>query len=299
MGFGRIRRHPRSAPRRGSVLPGVDTHVCPRYSVVIPAFNEQAYLGACLASLASQDYPGAFEVIVVDNNSTDDTAVIAAAAGVTVVVEPERGVCQARQRGTEVARGEIVISTDADTTFPPGWLSGIDAAFARHPGAVAVAGPCHFAGAPRWGNLYSTLLFGTVNLAKRVTGRVVYVSATNIAFRRSAWTGYDTRLTPGGDELDLLRRLQAAGEVVFDSTNPTRTSSRRLNEGLLYNVAVTFFYYYLLGYALNRTFRRPVLGTAPAFRRSGDRGPRMVTGSLARSWRMARAAFLLDHQPPE
>ena len=296
MRFGRRRR--RLPPRRGSVPPGVDTQEGPRYSVVIPAFNEQAYLGACLASLAAQDYPGAFEVIVVDNNSTDDTAVIAAAAGATVVVEPERGVCHARQRGTEVARGEIVISTDADTTFPPGWLSGIDAAFARHPGAVAVAGPCHFVGAPRWGTLYSTLLFGTVNLAKRVTGRVVYVSATNIAFRKNVWTGYDTRLTQGGDELDLLRRLQAAGEVVFDSTNPTLTSSRRLDEGLLYNIAVTFFYYYLLGYALNRTFRRPVLGTAPALRRSGDRGPRTVTGPPARSWRVARAAFLLGDQPP-
>ncbi|HZM68235.1 MAG TPA: glycosyltransferase family A protein [Nakamurella sp.] len=270
----------------------------PRYSVVIPAFNEQAYLGACLASLAAQDYPGAFEVIVVDNNSTDDTAVIAAAAGATVVVEPEQGVCQARQRGTEAAQGEIVISTDADTTFTPGWLSGIDAAFARHPGAVAVAGPCHFVGAPRWGILYSTLLFGMVSLVNRVTGRVVYVSATNIAFRKNVWTGYDTRLTQGGDELDLLRRLQAAGEVVFDSTNPTRTSSRRLDEGLLYNVAVTFFYYYLFGYALNRTFRRPVLGTAPAFRRSGDRGPGMVTGPPARSWRVARAAFLIEDQPP-
>ena len=299
MGFGRIRRHPRSAPRRGSVLPRVDTHVGPRYSVVIPAFNEQAYLGACLASLAAQDYPGAFEVIVVDNNSTDDTAVIAAAAGATVVVEPEQGVCQARQRGTEVARGEIVISTDADTTFPPGWLSGIDAAFARHPVAVAVAGPCHFVGAPRWGTCYSTLLFGMVSMVKRVTGRVVYVSATNIAFRRSVWTGYDTRLTQGGDELDLLRRLQAAGEVVFDVTNATCTSSRRLDEGLLYNVAVTVFYYYLLGYALNRTFRRPVLGTAPPFRRAGDRGPRTVTALLAGSWRMTRAAFLLDDRPPD
>ena len=277
--------------------PGVDRQEGPRYSVVIPAFNEQAYLGACLASLAAQDYPGAFEVIVVDNSSTDDTAVIAAAAGATVVVEPERGVCQARQRGTRAARGEIVVSTDADTTFRPGWLSGIDAAFARHPGAIAVAGPCRFVGAPRWGTFYSVLLFGVVSLVKRVTGRVVYVSATNIAFRRSVWTGYDTRLTQGGDELDLLRRLQAAGEVVFDVSNSTLTSSRRLDQGLLYNVAVTFFYYYLLGYALNRTFRRPVLGTAPPFRRAGDRGPRTVSGLLAGSWRVTRAAFLLDDRP--
>jgi len=297
--FGRLRRHPRSAPSIGSVLPRSDTHARPRYSVVIPAFNEQAYLGACLASLAAQDYPSAFEIIVVDNNSTDDTAVIAAAASATVVFEPERGVCQARQRGTEVARGEIIISTDADTTFTPGWLSSIDQAFARHPGAVAVAGPCNFVGAPRWGILYPKLLFGMVNLVKRTTGRVVYISATNIAFRKSVWTGYDTRLTQGGDELDLLRRLQAGGEVIFDPTNPTRTSSRRLDEGLLYSIAVTFFYYYLLGYVLNRMFRRPVLGTAPPFRRTRDRKTRPSTRSSARSSNIARAAFLLDHPPRE
>ena len=65
--FGRRRRR---LPRRGSVPPGVDTQEGPRYSVVIPAFNEQADLGACLASLAAQDYLDAFEIIVVDNNST-------------------------------------------------------------------------------------------------------------------------------------------------------------------------------------------------------------------------------------
>ena len=71
-----------------------------------------------------------------------------------------------------------------------------------------------------------------------------------------------------------------------------------MDQGLLYNAAVTFFYYYLLGYALNRTFRRPVLGTAPPFRRIGDRGPGTAGWPLARSWRMSRAAFLLDDRPP-
>jgi glycosyltransferase involved in cell wall biosynthesis len=249
-----------------------------------------------LASLAAQDYPAAFEIIVVDNNSTDRTASIAAAAGATLVFEAERGVCQARQRGTEVARGEIIISTDADTTFAPGWLSDIERAFARHPGVVAVAGPCRFSAAPWWGNPYSTVLFGLVGVIKKTTGRVVYISATNIAFRKSAWSGYDTRLTQGGDELDLLRRLQAVGEVVFDPNNPTHTSSRRLDQGLLYNITVTVMYYYLLGYALNRTFGRPVLGTAPPFRgtldhaRSSARPParlsRLTTGTwLLTTWR--------------
>ena len=277
----RASARPRERPGARAGSPGGVS----RYSVVIPALDEQDYLGACLASLAGQDYPAGFEIIVVDNDSTDATAVIAAAAGATVVFEPERGVCQARQRGTEAARGEIIISTDADTTFPPGWLSGIDLAFARHPAAVAVAGPCLFIGAPRWGSLVREAAVRAGVGGETGHREVPYVSATNIAFRRAAWTGYDTRLTQGGDELDLLRRLQAVGEVVFDATNPTHTSSRRLHQGLLYNTAVTFFYYYLLGYLLNRAFRRPVLGTAPPFRPTRDRptpdggpGPRPPNG---------------------
>lgn len=292
MRFGRVQHQLRQDESPG-VNPGRPDATCyPRFSVVIPAFNEQECLGACLTSLASQDYPGPFEIIVVDNDSTDRTASIAAAAGATVVFEAERGVCQARQRGTEAARGEIIVSTDADTTFTPGWLSGIDRALAHHPGAVAVAGPCRFTAAPWWGNPYSNVLFGLVGLLKKVTGRVVYVSATNIAFRKSAWSGYDTRLTQGGDELDLLRRLQCAGEVVFDTTNPTHTSSRRLDQGLLYNAVVTVLYYYLLGYGLNRTFGRPVLGTAPPFRQTLDPA-RPSVRPPARLPRIASATWLI------
>src|ERR1700710_761412 len=72
----------------------------PRFSVVIPAYNEEANIAACLSSLAEQDYPGELEVIVVDNASTDATARIAREHGARVITEPERGVCQARQSGT-------------------------------------------------------------------------------------------------------------------------------------------------------------------------------------------------------
>ena len=300
MGLGRMkpsRMKPSGTGERRRAAVAVDDAVARRrYSVVIPAFNEEAYIGACLKSLAAQDYPAPFEIIVVDNDSSDRTAANAEAAGATVIFEPERGVCQARQRGTTVAQGNIIISTDADTTFSPGWLSAIDRAFARNPLAVAVAGPCRFVAAPWWAVLYPKLLFGAVNTVKRISGRVVYISATNIAFRKSAWSGYDTRLTQGGDELDLLRRLQAAGEVIFDPTNPTRTSSRRLDQGLLYNLAVTFGYYYLLGYVLNRACRRPVLGMAPPFRDGYGLGDLPSPRQQGRSWRIARAALLLANR---
>ena len=252
----------------------------PRVSVVVPAVNEAADIGRCLASLAAQECGNSFEVIVVDNNSTDETAAIARALGATVVFEPHAGVCWARQRGTETARGEIVVSTDADTTYDAGWLRRITDAFDREPSSVAVCGPCRWVEGPRWASIYAAALFGIVHLVYRLTGRVVYASATNIAFRKNAWSGYDTRLTQGGDELDLLRRLRGVGEVHFDLGNPTFTSSRRLQRGLLYNVFVTCVFYYLLGYVLNRMFGRTVLGTAPEIR---SQPPRRRTRNLRAS----------------
>ena len=237
-----------------------------RFSIVIPALNEERYLADCLRSLAGQDFAGEVEVIVVDNNSTDRTATLAHAFGAVVVHEARPGVCWARQRGTERARGEIGVSTDADTVFDPGWLARIDRSLEQHPSCVAVAGPCRFReGSPLWA-AYPRVLFGAVAIVRWMTGRVFYVTATNLAFRRAAWPGYNTQMTQGGDELDLLRRLQRQGQVVFDRHNPTYTSPRRLNQGLAYNVVVTFFVYYLLAYWLNRISRRPLLGTAPAFR---------------------------------
>lgn len=238
----------------------------PRFSIVIPAHNEEALLDACLDSLLAQDYPGSCEIIVVDNNSTDRTAEVARARGVTVVRETRPGVCWARQCGTERAEGEIVVSTDADTVYSPGWLSRIDAEFRRDPARVAVAGPCRFADAPRWGRAYAWVLFHLVLLGTRLTGRVHYVTATNIAFRRSAFSGYDTRATQGGDELGLLRQLRARGPVAFDPGNPVYTSARRMQRGLAYNVAVTCLFYYVLGYTLNRIAGRTIVGMAPAVR---------------------------------
>jgi glycosyltransferase involved in cell wall biosynthesis len=246
-----------------------DSH--PRFSVVIPAYNEADFLGSCLDSLLAQDFRDPYEIIVVDNNSTDATAEVARSRGVTVVHEPKPGVCSARQRGTNAARGEIVVSTDADTTFGSDWLSRIDRAFRDDPARVAVAGPCRFADPPWWGRVYTAVLFAVVTLVARLTGRILYVTATNIAFRKSEWPGYDTEATQGGDELGLLRRLRSRGPVVFVLSNPTFTSSRRLHRGLAYNVVVTCLYYYFLGYALNRLTGRRVVGMAPAFRATETR----------------------------
>ena len=242
----------------------------PRFSIVIPAYDEENYIAASLSSLSRQDFTGRFEIIVVDNNSSDNTAAVARSFGATVIFQPVRGVCQARQSGTECASGAIVVSADADTVYPPEWLSTIDRWFRSHPTGVGVGGPCYFHGGPTWGLWLQRILFGTVALVQRMGGPVVYITATNFAFRRMAFPGYDLRLTQGGDELDLLRKLRRRGPVAFLTTNAVTTSPRRMEKGVLYNFTVSFFYYYILGYAVNRLCGRPVLGMAPAFRDGGQ-----------------------------
>jgi len=255
-----------------------------RFSIVVPAYNEAAYLGRALDSLLHQDYNGRYEVIVVDNNSTDGTAAVAAQYGVSVVKEPQQGVCAARQRGVDCATGEIIISTDADTTQPRDWLRTIDARFAESERVVAVAGPCRYQDPSWWAKAFPILLFGLVAKVYALTGFVFYVSATNIAVRRTAFPGYDLKLTQGGDELDLVRRLRRRGHVSWERQNVVTTSARRLQRGLLYNIFVSFLVYYLLAYWFNRLSQRQAFGMAPAFRQERRR-------SLPLAWASRRAVL--------
>jgi glycosyltransferase involved in cell wall biosynthesis len=243
----------------------------PRFSVVVPCFNEARYIADTLNSLRDQTFAGGYEIIVVDNNCTDETVDIASQLGARVVSEPNPGVCWARQKGTEESVGEIVVSADADTTYAPDWLAKIDRSFGTDGRIVAVAGPCRYVGGPLWGRVYARLLFGGVHLAYRMTGRTVYVTATNLAFRKEHWSGYAVHLTQGGDELNLLRDLRGKGQVVYDHTNPTDTSSRRMTRGVLYGFFITLLVYYILAYVLNRLCRRRIIGSAPAYR--DDRSP--------------------------
>jgi glycosyltransferase involved in cell wall biosynthesis len=241
-----------------------------RFSIVIPCFNEADFIAMTLESLAAQDTLAKYEVIVVDNNCTDDTVRIAHKHGARIVSEIRPGVCAARQAGTNAATGEIVISTDADTIFSPHWLSTIDADFTRDPKLIAIGGPCRYFDGPWWGKVYTHFLFSGSYLYCLIVGHPFYFTATNIAFKKSFWTGYNLTIMQGGDELDLLHRLRRQGKVRFNNRNPTYTSGRRLSNGLFYNIFVTFLFYYLGAYYLDKLFKRSIIGSAPAFRKTAQ-----------------------------
>src|SRR5688572_16517350 len=112
----------------------------PDISLVIPAWNEAAFLPRLLDTVAAARarYRGGaerVEVIVADNGSTDATAAIATARDCRVASVARRCIAAARNGGAAVARGKLLAFCDADFRIHPETFNFI-AAVMDKPGYV-------------------------------------------------------------------------------------------------------------------------------------------------------------------
>ena len=118
----------------------------PIVSVIVPARNEEACLGACLESVAAQTGIG-FEIILVNDASTDRTREIAQSFRLVRVVEADippsgwTGKNNAMAVGARVARGEWLLFTDADTVHLPGSTARAVAEAKQHGAALLSYSP--------------------------------------------------------------------------------------------------------------------------------------------------------------
>jgi glycosyltransferase involved in cell wall biosynthesis len=112
----------------GLVMDGSLPGAIPEVSIIVPARNEEAILGDCLASLTAQTGV-AFEIIVVDDSSADRTREIAQSFAKVRVISPEplpdgwTGKNNAVVAGAKEARAPWLLFTDADTVHLPGSLA--------------------------------------------------------------------------------------------------------------------------------------------------------------------------------
>jgi glycosyltransferase involved in cell wall biosynthesis len=120
----------------------------PRISAIVCTYNRPAMLRRTLDSLLGQSLPeDQYEVIVVDNASTDSTKdvveeYVRRSDNIRHVHEPEQGLSQARNRGIEEARAEIIAFIDDDAVAGKSWLKTAVKCFDEvQPKPVAVGGP--------------------------------------------------------------------------------------------------------------------------------------------------------------
>ncbi|HTI51433.1 MAG TPA: glycosyltransferase family 2 protein [Planctomycetaceae bacterium] len=122
----------------------------PRVSVIIPTYNRASLVCAAIESVLGQGYPN-LEVLVIDDGSTDDTAQVVARFGTPVryVRQSNAGAASARNRGIELATGELVAFLDSDDLFLPGKLKEQVQCFQQQPALVLVY--CWFSVLDEWG----------------------------------------------------------------------------------------------------------------------------------------------------
>jgi cellulose synthase/poly-beta-1,6-N-acetylglucosamine synthase-like glycosyltransferase/peptidoglycan/xylan/chitin deacetylase (PgdA/CDA1 family)/spore germination protein YaaH len=154
-----LRRRPQPAPET------------PLVSVLIPAHDEEQAIAETVCSALASDH-AALEVIVVDDGSSDATAERATAAGagdarLRVLQQPNRGKAVALNLALAEAKGEIVVTIDADTAVEPDAIRRLVAHFAD-PEVGAVAGNVKVANRDRWITRWQALEYVTSqNLEKR------------------------------------------------------------------------------------------------------------------------------------
>ncbi len=227
-------------------IPHISLAHTKKISVIIPAHNEEEYIGTAIDALFLQNFPRTdFEIIVVDNVSIDRTSVIAQQRGVDkVVFEACKGTNAARQRGLQEACGEIVAFLDADCIPPQDWLEKIYTTLHKKSNrCAAIAGAYVFRVEPidylfftqeayRW-----IVMPAMSSIFGRILGRGGVLIGGNFASFRENFqriNGIDTSYTFFGDDASIAKKFGEIGYVEFDPTLYVLTSDRRFQrEGLI------------------------------------------------------------------
>ena len=114
------------------------------FSIVTPSFNQAAFIGRTLQSVAGQRVKGGVEHIVADGGSTDGTLEILRQYGdrIRMVSEPDRGMADALNKGFAMASGGIIGWLNSDDLYLPGALQKVEDWFGSNPQALWLYGNC-------------------------------------------------------------------------------------------------------------------------------------------------------------
>ncbi len=179
----------------------------PKFSIIIPARNEEKFLPGCLESIAaaSEPFRGDVEIVVAINRCTDRTEEIARAAGAKIVYEDARNIARIRNAAVEAATGEMLVTIDADSRMSRGMLVAVERLLrtGKYIGGGVMIWP------ERWsiGIVMTALVLMPVAIRHRVSAGLFWLR------REDFWAvgGFDERCV-SVEDLDFADRLKAYGK---------------------------------------------------------------------------------------
>lgn len=205
----------------------------PSISVVICTYNRDKFIGEALNCLARQTLPASkFEIIVVDNNSTDKTASIArkfiadhADLRAKYVLEQNKGLSFARNRGVQEARASIITYIDDDAEVAPGFLESILNFMQADNSVVGVGGKVipkySESEEPKWISKYLNGFVGRMDFGdhpKRFEGKMKYPTGCNMTYTKNILQqagGFNNELTFRSDDKYIFHQVSKLSDKIY------------------------------------------------------------------------------------
>lgn len=189
-------------------------------TVIVAARNEEQHIRQCVECLLEQDYPeDLLEIIVVDDHSTDQTAAIVAEYPIVKLLKLEAGKDGKKQAITvavELAKGNLIVTTDADCEMGNQWLNTIAAYYERFKPKM-IAAPVYFHSPKNPVQIWQTLDFAGlmgITAAGIALGFPQMCNGANLAYEKAVFEelkgfeGIDT--VPTGDDILLMLKIHKA-----------------------------------------------------------------------------------------
>jgi Glycosyltransferases, probably involved in cell wall biogenesis len=213
----------------------------PSVSIVIPAYNEEDTIRACVIAAVGQTVP-ADEIIIVDNKSTDQTAVILRElqeefpdAPIIVLQQNEaQGITPARNMGFDAVTSDIIGRIDSDSVLEPNWVEETKKVFLDE-NVHAATGPVIYYDMP-----LRRYMARADDTARRAMSKLVkqyhFLFGTNMALRRTSWEAVREEICLDADremheDIDLSVHLFDDGyNIVYAPKMVAGMSSRRADD---------------------------------------------------------------------
>jgi glycosyltransferase involved in cell wall biosynthesis len=211
----------------------------PSVAIVVPAYNEERFIGKCLESCIYQT-SAPDEIIVVNNRSTDRTVPIVSRfqsqhphIDIRLLNQNEyQGIAPTRNCGFDNARSDIIGRIDADSIIPTDWVETVRRCF-QNPAIDAATGPVLYYDMPLRGPVLRLDHIVRTRLQRNATDQRFLLGA-NMAIRSSAWKGvrHLTRLDLEDqlhEDIDLAVTLfKNSFAIVYEPTLVAGLSGRRV-----------------------------------------------------------------------